>query len=86
MAVAEVRLVRLWRTQAAKDWRAAKELLIRRHPERWDTNNVHHSDPPSPAIDLTRDDARLIMEMLREERERQKKFDVADATPNVAVA
>src|SRR5215467_9669155 len=34
-AVAEVRLVGLWREQCPKDWRAAKELLARRHPERW---------------------------------------------------
>lgn len=34
-AEAEVRLVAQWQAQAGQDWRAARDLLARRHPERW---------------------------------------------------
>jgi hypothetical protein len=34
-AEAEVRLLTHWSKAAANDWRAAKDLLARRHPERW---------------------------------------------------
>lgn len=33
--VAEAELVTVWRAQAAEDWRAARDLLSRRYPERW---------------------------------------------------
>jgi len=32
---AEVRLVTQWASAAAHDWRAARDLLARRHPNRW---------------------------------------------------
>jgi hypothetical protein len=32
---AEVRLVTQWASQASEDWRAARDLLARRHPDRW---------------------------------------------------
>jgi len=35
VASAEVFLVTHWKRAAAEDWRAAAELLRRRHPERW---------------------------------------------------
>ncbi len=34
-AVAEEKLIELWAGHAAEDWRAAKELLARRRPDRW---------------------------------------------------
>lgn len=34
-AQSEVELVTLWRSAAKDDWRAARDLLARRHPERW---------------------------------------------------
>ena len=32
---AEVSLVAQWSSQASEDWRAARDLLSRRHPDRW---------------------------------------------------
>lgn len=32
---AEVRLVTQWASAASEDWRAARDLLARRHPDRW---------------------------------------------------
>jgi transposase-like protein len=40
----EQRLVKLWRRQAKDDWRAAMEMLARRHPERW--------SPPKDRVEL----------------------------------
>lgn len=34
---AEIRMATQWSLAAAKDWRAAKEFLARRYPERWGT-------------------------------------------------
>lgn len=34
-AEAEVRLVTQWASAASTDWRAARDLLARRHPDRW---------------------------------------------------
>lgn len=34
-AVAEVRAVTTWNRAAGYDWRAARDLLARRHPDRW---------------------------------------------------
>jgi hypothetical protein len=34
-AEAETKLVAEWRAQVPEDWRAARDLLARRHPERW---------------------------------------------------
>lgn len=46
----EVDLVTLWRSAATEDWRAAKELLARRHRARWgDVQRLEHvGDPDAP--------------------------------------
>ena len=81
-AVAEVRLVGLWRDAAVKDWKAAKELLARRHPDRWSTEArvtvAHEEDELEPLIQ-SREDAHAAMRLLiikqreRMERERQER-------------
>jgi hypothetical protein len=36
-----VALVAAWKQQAQTDWRAAKELLARRHPDQWADRTRH---------------------------------------------
>jgi hypothetical protein len=64
---AETKLVEIWNSQAPEDWRAARDLLARRFPERWGrieealpgvgvglsiTIHLGESDEPKPAIEL----------------------------------
>lgn len=53
----EVELVILWRSAARDDWRAARDLLARRHPERWreqsTTELVGAGGGPIQTIELT---------------------------------
>lgn len=43
-ALNEARLVRQWSKAGKKDWRAAMEMLARRHPERW--------SPPKDRVEM----------------------------------
>lgn len=56
MAASEVALVTVWRQQAnGGDWRAARDLLGRRWPERWAERHhlTHAGDPDQPIITQT---------------------------------
>jgi len=72
-AQAERRLVSLWAHAATTDWRAAKELLARRHPDRWGPKaEVTVTEGPAnpPDLEFDRLDAKAAMRLLRRERER----------------
>lgn len=57
---AEVRLVANWSAQAAQDWRAARDLLARRHPDRWkehtatEVSGGMHVDTDVHLVDVAR--------------------------------
>lgn len=45
-AASEQKLLAIWRSAAPQDWRAARDLLARRFPERWASREHHeHSGP-----------------------------------------
>ncbi len=57
----EVDIVMLWRKQVATDWRAGRDLLARRHPERWGprveiehAGSIQTDDSPTPTETVRR--------------------------------
>jgi hypothetical protein len=79
-AEAEVRAVALWQKQCPDDWRACRDFLARRHPDRWGPKQTFAGDPLRPVqvphdheADVAADLAGLepaIREFLRSMQER----------------
>lgn len=53
-----VQLVIMWKKAAQEDWRAAKEMLARRHPEQWGERTKHELSG-SVSVGVEQLDARL---------------------------
>lgn len=67
VASAEVFLVNQWKKAATDDWRAAAELLRRRHPERWrvrDEIGIKVEETTGPSVlEIARRDPALVLEL-----------------------
>lgn len=51
---AEARMVEMWQAQMPEDWRAARDFLARRYPERWlNRERLEHSGPDGGAIEIS---------------------------------
>lgn len=69
-AEAEVRIVAQWQQQVPQDWRAARDFLARRYPQRWGPTDKHELSGPggSPVQVATMhgDDAIAVARLLRD--------------------
>lgn len=66
-AEAEVRMVMLWQSKMPEDWKAARDFLARRYPERWaqkDKIDLEHSGEV-----MQRHDTSRITEQLAKDRD-----------------
>jgi hypothetical protein len=63
-AKAEVRLVAIWSQHAMQDYRAARDLLRVRAPERWNVNHVTEQVPDQPEIAEPIEDIQHLSEIL----------------------
>ena len=66
-AEAEARMVAQWQAQVPNDWKAARDFLARRYPERWaqkERIDLEHSGEV-----VTRHDTTRITEQLAKDRE-----------------
>lgn len=58
---AELKCIQAWMSQIPNDWRAAKDFLERRFPDRWgkrDTTTIEHKEPLKVIIERVSTNAR----------------------------
>lgn len=63
-AFSEARLVTIWSGHAAHDYRAARDLLRVRFPERWNINHVSSGEVEQPELEKPRDDIEQMSEIM----------------------
>ena len=69
----EVRMIAQWQGQMPKDWRAIRDFLERRFPDRWGKRVSHGFDPSQPLkVQMTREEQLQGLASLIEEIEKEQ--------------